>query len=424
MDLYEHQKKILKEDRKKTGIFLGTGGGKTRIALELAVGSTLVVCPKQQYLDKTWERNAEKFGIRINLTTISKETFRRDWNILPRYETLIIDEAHNNFGVSPETKQRKHIESPKTSQIFEATFNYIQKNKPDRFYPCTATPISKPMNLWAIATLMGESWDFYKFRRKYYNEVAIGRRRIWMPKKNEEIRSRLAEVIQRLGYTGTLNDFFDVPDQTHKTVYIELGEAQKLALKELSKTEADPLVKRSRARTIENGVLYGKKIETLNEKEDIMTDDVVIFPSKKIDYILERAQEFPKLLVFANYKAQINEIAKALKHEGYNVSTLTGETKDRTFLEKVDKSSDPHIIVAQSGISSGYELPSFPCVIYASKSWRYVDYEQSLGRVLRANALKKNLYIHLIVKGGVDDDCHKAIMAGQDFQTKMMSNGE
>ena len=93
-------------------------------------------------------------------------------------------------------------------------------------------------------------------------------------------------------------------------------------------------MKRSRARTIENGVLYGKKIETLNEKEDIMTDDVVIFPSKKIDYILERAQEFPKLLIFANYKAQINEISKALKHEGYNVSTLTGETKDRTFFRE------------------------------------------------------------------------------------------
>ena len=47
-----------------------------------------------------------------------------------------------------------------------------------------------------------------------------------------------------------------------------------------------------------------------------------------------------------------------------------------------------------------------------------MDYEQSLGRVLRANHLKKNLYIHLIVEG-CDKDCHDAIMSGVDFQEKI-----
>ena len=82
------------------------------------------------------------------------------------------------------------------------------------------------------------------------------------------------------------------------------------------------------------------------------------------------------------------------------------------------------IVIAQTSISAGYELPSFPCVIYASKSYRYVDYEQSLGRVLRANALKKNLYIHLVVEDGVDEACHDTIMSGQDFQEKVMAKIE
>jgi superfamily II DNA or RNA helicase len=185
--------------------------------------------------------------------------------------------------------------------------------------------------------------------------------------------------------------------------------------------EADPLVRRARLRTIENGVLYGKKVDEIDAKTDQMSSKTTIYKSNKIDYILERAQEFPKLLIFANYTAQILEIEKALKAEGYNVSTLTGQTKDRTFIKKVNDSPEPHIIIAQSSISSGYELPSFPCVIYASKSWRFVDYEQSLGRVLRANHLKKNLYIHLVVKG-CDKDCHDTIMSGQDFQEKLTLN--
>jgi superfamily II DNA or RNA helicase len=185
--------------------------------------------------------------------------------------------------------------------------------------------------------------------------------------------------------------------------------------------EADPLVRRARLRTIENGVLYGKHIESTDGKVDTMANLTSTFKSYKIDYILERALEFPKLLIFANYTAQIEMIANALREEEYNVSVLNGATKDRTFIKRVDESDEPHIIIAQCSISSGYELPSFPCVIYASKSWRYVDYEQSLGRVLRANKLKKNLYIHLVVEG-CDKDCHETIMSGADFQEKLTLN--
>ena len=419
--LYDHQKRIIAEDKKKCGLFLGTGASKTRTALHLAKGRVLVICPKQQREDKTWQRENKKWETNLDITVISKEDLRKDWEKLPAFDTVIIDECHNNFGVSPETRQRKGVQIPKTSQIFEATLVYLKKFPPERLYLCSATPVGKPMNMWAIATLLGEHWNFFDFRNKYYNEVRMGQRRIWVAKKDEATKERLAGLVKRYGYTGSLNDFFDVPEQTHREVKIELTGAQKLALKELSITEADALVRRCRARTVENGVLYGKRVEAVSDKEDLMTQDTKIFPSKKIDYILERAEEFPKLLIFANYTAQINEIARALRAEGYEVSTLTGATKDRATMIQDAEKAEKHIVIAQSSIGSGYELPSFPCVIYASKSWRYVDYEQSLGRVLRANHLKKNLYIHLVVKG-CDEDCHKAIMSGQDFMEKLTLN--
>ena len=420
--LYQHQKKVLLEDKHKCGLFLGTGAAKTRTALCLAEEKTLVICPKQQRDDMTWERENKKWETKVKLTVISKEDIRKMWDILPRYETVIIDEVHSCLGVSPEKIQRKGIQYPKTSQIFEATRNFIEKTKPKRLYFLSATPAPKPMSMWGLGILMGQNWDFDLFRRAYYIEVRIGgTRSIWMPKKTDEAKQRLANLVQKLGYTGSLNDFFDVPAQTHKTVEIPLSGEQKRAMENMTFMEADPLVRRARLRTIENGVLYGKKIEELDGKIDQMTNLTTIYKSYKIDYILERAQEFPKLLIYANYTAQIEEIARALKKEGYKVSILNGATKDRTFIKRVDESPEPHIIVAQCSISSGYELPSFPCVIYASKSWRYVDYSQSLGRVLRANKLKKNLYIHLVVEG-CDKDCHDTIMSGQDFQERLTLN--
>ena len=44
-------------------LFLGTG--KTRTALCLAEGNTLVICPKQQREDKTWERENEKWETEV-----------------------------------------------------------------------------------------------------------------------------------------------------------------------------------------------------------------------------------------------------------------------------------------------------------------------------------------------------------------------
>jgi len=420
--LYDHQEKIIKENRLKCGLFLGTGASKTRTALEMAEGNTLVICPKQQREDKTWERENDKWGTEVDLKVISKEDLRKMWEELPYYKTVIIDEVHNNLGVMPAYVQRNKVQIPKTSQIFEATKNFIDKHPPKRLYLLSATPVPKPMSMWGIGILFGKKWDFSEFRSAYYIEIRMGGvRRIWMPKKDEATKQRLANLVQRFGYTGGLNDFFDVPEQTHKNVEIDLSADQKKAVEDITLSEADPLVRRARLRTIENGVLYGKKIEKVDSKTDLMTKNTIIFKSHKIDYILERAQEFPKMLIFANYTAQIEEIAKALRKEKYKVSILNGATKDRSFIKTVDDSPEPHIIIAQCSISSGYELPSFPCVIYASKSWRYVDYEQSLGRVLRSNKLKKNLYIHLVVEG-CDKDCHDTIMSGQDFQEKLSLN--
>jgi superfamily II DNA or RNA helicase len=419
MKLYLHQKNIINENKMWAGHFTGTGSGKTLTCLELAEGSILVVCPKKQFLEGTWANNAEKFGIQKLITTISKENFRKDWEKLGKYDTVIFDECHNMLGVLPETRQRKKVQIPKTSQMFEATLMYIRKNPPKRLYLVSATPISKPMNLWAIAKIMGTDWDFEKFRSAFYFPTSINRRQIWLPRKDDKTKERLAGLVQRFGYTGGLNDFVDVPEQTHIEVHIELTDEQKQAIRELAETEADALVRRSRQRTIENGVLYGKGIEQINEKEEKLVNKTTYFSSRKIDYILERAIEFPKLLIFANYTAQIKEIARVLRKEGYTVSELTGETKDRVNLIKDAENSKAHIVIAQSMIAEGYELPSFPCVIYASKNNRFVYYEQSLGRVLRINKLKKNLYIHLVVKGGPDEACHKSILAGSDFQEKL-----
>ena len=112
-------------------------------------------------------------------------------------------------------------------------------------------------------------------------------------------------------------------------------------------------------RTIENGILYGKKIEVMTEKDDRMVKDTKFFKNGKIDYILERAEEFPKLFIFAAYTAQVEAIASALRAAGYGVRTGNdGATKDRaTVFDEMDKMKEGIVVVA-SQICEGYRVPS------------------------------------------------------------------
>lgn len=80
----------------------------------------------------------------------------------------------------------------------------------------------------------------------------------------------------------------------------------------------------------------------------------------------------------------------------------------------------PCMVIAQSGISAGYELPSFRCTIFASMDYSIVNYTQALGRTLRINNLQKNLYVYLLA-GEIDKAIYKAIENKEDFNEAIYS---
>lgn len=408
INLYKHQQKIIQEDPAIAGLFLGTGSGKTLIALSLARGKTLVICPKTQKEDRNWEREAQRSGLKIDLTVMSKEEFRKRAQNLARFDTVIVDEAHTCLGVTPNVRYVKRQAIPKTSQLFEELGLYVMRVKPARFYLCTATVIRSPMTVWGAAKLLGHQWNFYEFRETFYVKLPMPGREVWTAKTDTATKERLAAAVRKIGYVGRLDDFFDVPDQTHKVVHIELTEAQKTRIKELPLEYPEPIVRVGKIHQVENGVLAGDEFNTPET-----------FESKKIDAILDVALEYPRFIVFAKYTAQIAQIRGALEKEGYKVLTIEGETKDRGAVLKEAAQSEACIVVCQAQISAGWELKEYPTMVFASKTYSFVDYDQALGRIQRADNIKKNLYIHLVVKGGTDEAVHKSIENKKDFNEKI-----
>jgi hypothetical protein len=406
--LYKHQSDIINEDKPKTGLFLGTGSGKTLIALSLARGNTLIIMPKTQHEDRNWHREVEKNNLKLNITTISKETFRRDYLKLPAYDTVIVDECHTVLGITPNIRWVKKQPRPKASQLYEALKEYLQKTKPNRFYLATATIMRSPMTVWGASQLLGYDFNFYQWRNTFYMQLPMPGRDVWIPRTDDATKERLAKVVRKMGYVGRLEDFFDVPDQTHKVMHIELTDKQKKRIKEIPMEYPDPIVQIGKIHQIENGGLTGDEYS-----------DPEFFDNGKIDILEDLAIEFPKMVVFAKYKAQIAQIATKLKANGHKVITLTGETKDRGNAILEANNSKECVFIAQAQISAGWELPDFPVMVFASRTYSFVDLDQSLGRIQRANNIKKNLYIYLVVKGGIDEQVHKCLEMKKDFNEKL-----
>lgn len=413
MKLYAHQQRIIDDDPKKCGLFLGTGSGKTRIALLLARGKTLVICPKTQYEDMNWDREFQNIVYEkerpYSLQTISKETFRRDHESLPRFDTVIVDEAHTCLGVTPNVRQRNKQIIPKASQLFEALKKYLARTQPERVYLCTATIMKSPFTVWAAGVLLGEIGkdSFYNFRRDFYTKLPMPGREVYVPRKDTQSKVALAKLVKELGYIGRLEDYFDVPEQTFRTVPIDLTPEQQARIKALRLEYPEPIVRIGKRHQIENGVLTG----------DEFTPDTH-FKNGKIDAIVEYAAEFPRMIVFARYRAQMAAIGDALMKAGYPYWTLHGDTKERGAVIRQANENDG-VLIVQAQIGAGWEVPNTPVMIFASRTYSWVDYDQALGRILRANHLKKNLYINLVVKDGIDEAVDKALANKQDFNEKL-----
>lgn len=408
---YQHQQKLIDENPNKRLVAFGCGAGKTRTILQLCKqhggerSPVTIVAPKTQVLDKTWEREQEKTGIKLNVSILSKEQFKL--RKPADCEILVLDESHFFVGVLPATRRKKGVEYPRTSILFDEVIRYIEEKKPRVIYLASATPFPQPMALYAVARIFGEKWDFFKFRNVFYVYVPRIGRGVWVPRRDAVTKEKMLKYAGKFGSFGRLQDFFDVPEQTHKDVFVGMSVEQKAKAKDLPLFYPDPLVLVGKRHQLEQGIFEGEPL-----------------PENKTHEIVELAKEFEKIVVFVRYKKQIEHLREVLDEKTkHMILVLDGETKDRRELFRLAEETDKCIVIAQAQISTGYELPSFRCTVFASQSYSFVDYEQALGRTLRANGLAKNVYVHLLA-GPVDKAVLSCVRDKRDFNEALYGRDE
>ncbi len=399
MELYKHQRDFLSLNKSKSLLCWDTGTGKTLTSLlwakERGLGSqTLIICPKA--LKENWGRNARKiFEHGAVPTILTKEEFRKASKDLFPYNTIIVDESH-------------YFASTK-SQMSKSLSSYIKKNKTQNILLLTATPYrSSPWDIYTLAKHLGYDWSWYRFFDKFFEEVYVGRGKK-VPKVRDGIEDELASLVSKIGSIVKIEDCADIPEQIFDTEVFELTKEQEKIKKETY--HANPIVRYTQHHEIENGVLVS----------DGYRDALLDIDSNKTERILELCRENKKIIVVCRYNLQIDALYKQCKEIHDFVYIIRGDVKNRDEVVQLAESLPECILLIQAACSEGYELPSFPLMVFASMDFSYVNYKQMLGRILRLNKLKKNVYLHLLTNG-IDQAVYNAIMKKRDFSLSIYAD--
>jgi len=377
--LFEHQRYFLGQNPNKSCLVWSCGTSKTRTALEwskLYKGSTLTIVPKA--LTTNWKREMEKWGIQIDV--ISKETFRRDYKILKKYDQVICDEIHSGF-LTPHFK----------SQMSKALRDYLKIHKVQRFLACSATVhTSSPWNIYNLAYYLGYKLDWQKFNYMFFNQVRFGPRIVPVPKKGCE--KQLAELTKKIASVVDIADVMDVPLQQHcEPEYFALNSSQRQAIKD--SYDPLPIVRFTAEHQIEQ-------------------------QGDKNDRIVSLVEENPKIAIVCRYNAQIDVLAELLKKHAPTI--IRGDVKDRDSIVLSAEKADRAVVLIQADCGIGFELPSFPVCVYASMSYSYTSWEQMNGRFLRMNKPSRTTFVYLLTEGdSVDQAVYDSIKRKEDFQINL-----
>lgn len=362
-----------------------TGCGKSLGGMAAAAchPSSLFVVPKG--LKAKWERDLRGFmPAGHDWLLLSKEEFKKAQPKLARRDTVIVDEGH--------------YFSMHTSQLHKALDAYLTRTRPAFVRLMSATPaLSSPWSVYGTLRLCGFPVKYVPFRFLFFTQVKMGGRTVWVPKKTANARADLARALAKVcDEFVTLDDLQDVPEQIFETVTLPMGPKLKKAIAGIE--EWVPV--------------------TRDLREHQLCGDIEL--SGKLPALLNYLVDAEKAIVVCKYLDEIAGLVSALRElYGDRVYQIRGGIADRDGQEQAFRAPGKAVLVCQAQCAVGWEAPECGLVVFWSRSYSYIDNHQALGRVQRANAIKRNAYISLEIEGSIDEDVRACYERKQDFYGRL-----
>ena len=374
MELYAHQKRFDKKNPDRALLAWETGTGKTISACTWIKRrpdvKMLVVCPKG--IIGKWKRELKTWGAKADV--VSRDQVKKVE--LSKYGGLVIDEAQD-FSSPLFDKMR----SKRASVIY----NYLKTIKNPQVLLLTANPVrSTPWNIHTLACYLGLFWQIRDFRDEFF--FMTDRYGRFHYEKKTGWQKMIRPYVESISDIVLMSDCVDVPVQHHQVITLPWTKKQDEELKSMS--YAEPALEWHNRHRLEQGEYKWHELKRLIDG-------------------------YNKVIVVCHYRLQIDDYVAKIGDDRL-VFVLNGSVQNQDKVIEEAKSAPNCVFFIQASMGAGFDAGEFSVVIFASMSFRYVDYMQMKGRVKRINNLHENTFIHLL--GGKNDRAvYNKIQENKDF---------
>jgi SNF2 family DNA or RNA helicase len=458
---YEHQREALKAGaaRESFGYFMEMGTGKTKVAIDNAhylhcekrIDAMVIVAPKGVYLNwsekelpkhtdpanfllYTWtgattQKELAMMGAiqktktdKLKIVVVNVEAFssRRAAEFLRAFL-----KAHKALMVVDESTTIKNFRAQRTKTLLDLADLTAYRRI------LTGSPITNsPLDIYTQAKfldwrLLGYT-SYFAFRARYaiIQTIHMGPRSFKKVTGYQRVEE-LSKKVSAFSFRVTKDECLDLPEKIYTSRDVELTPEQSKAyasMKQLAMVELQEGGISSASIALTQ-LLRLHQIVCGHLKMD--DGSVVEFPNRRLDALMEvLAESTGKVIIWANYVANIRAIVDAIKNEKdeeggllygpESVVEFYGDVSDKDRLENNRAFQDPKSKVRffvgnQATGGMGIDLYAANTVVYYSNGYKLDDRMQSEDRAHRIGQTKPVTYVDLICKGTVDEKIIQAL---------------
>lgn len=370
------------------------GLGKSYQASEAASTHlpTIISCPgylklqwadflREQYgnvvsvAEGTYAQRASALGVKADWFIINYEMLRQ--YLMPRANTLILDEAHHVRGRNAEKSIATQKLAKKTPYVFELTATPIHRTSDDLY---------QQLRILDPTTFS----SYYRFIEQY----CIVTHRGFTPIVRGTSRPKALNAM--LDNYRLVRDYPDVglqvPDVIPHTLLVEFNPQTRARYKAIVNTYRDDTT----------GTLYGSAVEKLHALRRLtLCKEKLDAVKSLLDDVTTADQGF---LLYTHYVSTADYYAREL-----NATLITGKTPAHSRLSMAKSSK--RVVATIDSLAEGGDLTHLKTLIYVEEDYLAGPASQTLGRVKRPtlNLAPINLY-YVMVRATVDETIHRCVL--------------
>jgi SNF2 family DNA or RNA helicase len=462
---YKHQLTALEKsvDKKEYGYFMEMGTGKSKVLVDNMamlydkgkINGALIIAPKGVYTNwfsqeipihlashikpkmvvwtastsKTKEKEYQTLfetGFDLHVLIMNVEAFSTKKGVEFAYKFL---RSHKTIMAVDESTTIKNPSAKRTKAILT-----LGKHAQYRRI-LTGSPVTKsPLDLYSQCAFLNEELlgygSYYAFRNRYAQMIDrnFGGRRVQIVGSYQRL-DELEEILKEFSYRVQKSECLDLPKKIFINRTVELTKEQNEAYATMKSAALASLKgKMATAPHVLTQLMRLHQITCGHLKSDDGT--ITNFKHKRIEELIDVMDEMEgKVIIWANYVHDINEITKALEDEYGEGSVVqyfgkvSSEDRQRAITEFQDPKSKVKYFIGNTQTGGyGITLTAASNVIYYSNSYDLEKRLQSEDRAHRIGQTKSVTYVDLIAEKTVDEKIIKALRKKINIATIVMGD--